>query len=261
MDDPNHAEVGQVTKPVAPAPRGTAPGPVIDHERRDRVALPDRGGRHVAPRPDRPRLHLRPLIGLFGLVLFMVAIGILLIRVINQSQPAVEKGAQPSSTEELPPPVASGGFAVAGNLLRNWSFEADTDGWQRIGSARLSRELGGRTSGSSAFVQASSTGPSTVGMAAPAIAQVHAGEVYEASAWVRSGTPGVRVIVSLVVTTGQGGRDASTAKAVTAANPGWVRVDVDHRVKTAGVLSFEVSLQNARLGEGLLVDEVTVHRG
>src|SRR6266511_2983205 len=218
MDDPNHAEVGQVTKPVAPAPRGTAPGPVIDHERRDRVALPDRGGRHVAPRPDRPRLELRP-------------------------------------------PVASAGFAVAGNLLRNWSFEADTDGWQRIGSARLSRELGGRTSGSSAFVQASSTGPSTVGMAAPAIAQVHAGEVYEVSVWVRLGTPGVRVIVSLVVTTGQGGRDASTAKAVTAANPGWVRVDVDHRVKTAGVLSFEVSLQNARLGEGLLVDEVTVHRG
>jgi hypothetical protein len=240
---------------------GTARGPVINQERRDRVALPDRGGRHVAPRPDRPRLHLRPLIGLFGLVLFMVAIGILLIRVINQSQPATGKGAaQPASTEELPPPVASGGFAVAGNLLRNWSFETDTEGWQRIGAARLSRELGGRTSGSCAFVQASATGPSTVGMAAPNVVQVHAGEVYEASAFVRSGTPGLRVVVSLVVT-GQRGREVSSERAVTAANPGWVRVDVDHRVRAAGVLSFEVSLQNARLGEGLLVDEVTVHRG
>lgn len=261
MDDPNRAEVGQVTQPVGPPSMGPAPGPVIDQERRDRVALPDRGGRHVAPRPDRPRLHLRPLIGLFGLVLFMVAIGILLIRVINQSQPAAEKGAgQPPSSEELPPPVASGGFAVAGNLLRNWSFETDTEGWQRIGAARLSRELGGRTSGSSAFVQASSTGPSTVGMAAPSIAQVHAGEVYEATAWVLSGTPGLRLNVSLVVT-GPGGREVSTERAVTAANTDWVRVDVDHRVKTAGVLSLEVSLQDAKLGEGLLVDEVVVHRG
>src|SRR5919197_3467190 len=260
MDDPNRAEVGQVTQPIGPPSTGPAPGPVINQERRDRVALPDRGGRHVAPRPDRPRLHLRPLIGLFGLVLFMVAIGILLIRVINQSQPGERGAGQPASTEELPPPVASGGFAVAGNLLRNWSFETDTEGWQRIGAARLSRELGGRTSGSSAFVQASATGPGTVGMAAPNVVQVHAGEVYEASAFVRSGNPGLRVVVSLVVT-GPGGREVSSERAVTAANPGWVRVDVDHRVKAAGVLSFEVSLQNAKLGEGLLVDEVTVHRG
>jgi hypothetical protein len=206
-------------------------------------------------------LHLRPLIGLFGLILFMVAIGVLLIRVINQSQPAAEPGtARPASTEQLPPPVASGSFAAAGNLLHNWSFETDTSGWQRIGAARLSRELGGRTSGSSAFVQASATGPSRVGVAAPDIAQVHAGEVYEASVWVRSGIPGMRVTVGLVVT-GQGGRDGTTEQAVTAANPGWVRVDVDHRVKAAGVLSFEVTLENARLGEGLLVDEVTIHQG
>jgi hypothetical protein len=238
---------------------GAAPRPVVNQERRDRVMLPDRGGRHAAPRPDRPRLHLRPLIGLLGLVVFMVAIGILLIRVINQSQEAVDKSAQPATTEQLPPPVASGGFAAAGNLLRNWSFETDTEGWQRVGSARLSRELGGRTSGSSAFVQASATGPSRVGMAAPDIAQVGRGDVYEAAAWVRSGTPGMRVTVNLVVA-GQGGREVSAERAVTAANPGWVRIDVDHRVKTAGVLSFEVTLDNARLGEGLLVDEVTVRR-
>jgi hypothetical protein len=260
MDDPNHAELGQATQPGGPASLGAASGPVVDQERRDRVVLPDRGGRHAAPRPDRPRLHLRPLIGLLGLVLFMVAIGILLIRVINQSQTAVDRGAtRTATTEELPPPVASGGFAVAGNLLRNWSFETDTEGWQRIGSARLSRELGGRTSGSSAFVQASATGPSRDGMAAPDIAQVGKGDVYEASAWVRSGTPGMRVTVNLVVT-GQGGREVSSERAVTAANPGWVRIDVDHRVKAAGVLSFEVTLDNTRLGEGLLVDEVTVRQ-
>jgi hypothetical protein len=260
MDEPNRAEIGQVTQPVGQASVGPASGPVSDQESRDRLALPDRGGRHVAPPPDRPRLHLRPLIGLLGLVLFMVAIGILLIRVINQSQEAVGKdAAKPISTEQLPPPVATGGLAAARNLLRNWSFETDTEGWQRVGTARLSRELGGRTSGSSAFVQASATGPSRVGMAAPDIVQVRPGEVYEASAWVRSGTPGMRVVVSLVVT-GQGGREATSEPAVTAANPGWVRVDVDHRAKSAGALSFEVTLDNAKLGEGLLVDEVTVRR-
>jgi hypothetical protein len=260
MDDPNHAEVGQVTQPSGPASMGAAPRPVVSQERRDRVVLPDRGGRHAAPRPDRPRLHLRPLIGLLGLVLFMVAIGILLIRVINQSQTATDKGAaQSATTGRLPPPVARDGFAAAGNLLPNWSFENDTEGWQRVGAARLSRELGGRTSGSSAFVQVSATGPSRVGMAAPDIVQVGRGDVYEAAAWVRSGTPGLRVTVSLVVT-GKGGREVSTERAVTAANPGWVRIDVDHRAKQAGALSFEVTLDNARLGEGLLVDEVTVRK-
>lgn len=260
MDDPSRAEVGQVTQPVRPASVGAKPGPAGDQERRDRVALPDRGGRHAAPQPDRPRLHLRPLIGLLGLVLFMVAIGILLIRVINQSQEAVDKGgSQTAPTEQLPPPVASGGFAAAGNLLRNWSFEQDTEGWQRVGSARLTRELGGRTSGSSAFVQAAATGPSRVGIAAPDIVQVRRGEVYDATAWVRSGTPGMRVTVALVVN-GQGGREAAAERAVTASDPGWVRVDVEHRAKAGGVLSLEVTLENAKLGEGLLVDEVIVHQ-
>ena len=84
MDEPNRAEIGQVTRGAGQASMGQAPGPVTDQEEPDRSVLPDRGGRHAAPRPDRPRLHLRPLIGLLGLVLFMVAIGILLIRVINR---------------------------------------------------------------------------------------------------------------------------------------------------------------------------------
>jgi Carbohydrate binding domain len=260
MDEPNRAEVGQVTRPVAQAPTGQAPGPVSDQEGRDHVVVPDRGGRHAAPRPDRRRLHLRPLIGLLGLVVFMVAIGILLIRVINQSQEVVGKeAATPTTTGQLPPPVSTGGFAAARNLLRNWSFETDTEGWQRIGAARFSRELGGRTSGSSAFVQASATGADRAGIAAPDIVQVRPGEVYEASAWVRSGTPGLRVVVSLVVS-GPEGRERSSEAAVTAADPGWVRVDVDHRAKIAGALSFEVTLDRAKSGEGLLVDEVTVRR-
>jgi hypothetical protein len=260
MDEPNRAEIGQVTRGAGQASMGQAPGPVTDQEEPDRSVLPDRGGRHAAPRPDRPRLHLRPLIGLLGLVLFMVAIGILLIRVINQSQDAVgEDAATQATTGQLPPPVATGGLAAGRNLLRNWSFETDTEGWERIGAARLSRELGGRTSGSSAFVQASATGPSHVGMVAPDIVQVRPGEVYEASAWVRSGTPGLRAVVSLVVN-GQEGREASSEPAVTAADPDWVRVDVEHRAKSAGALSFEVTLGNAKVGEGLLVDEVIVRR-
>jgi Carbohydrate binding domain len=261
MDEPNRADIGQVTKPLGQRSTGPAPEPAGEQERRDPMALPDRGGRHAAPRPDRPRLHLRPLIGLLGLVLFMIAIGILLIRVINQSQHVVGKEAATpaATTAALPPPVSTGGLAATRNLLRNWSFETDTEGWQRVGAARFSRELGGRTSGSSAFVQASTTGPSRAGIAAPDIVQVRPGEVYEASAWVRSGTPGLRVVVSLVVD-GQGGRERSSQAAVTAADPGWVRVDIDHRAKTAGALSLEVTLDHPKSGEGMLVDEVTVRR-
>jgi hypothetical protein len=259
MDNPNRAEVGPLDRSAGSPSLGTAQGPGLEQERRDRVALPDRGGRHAAPRPDRPRMHVRPLIGLFGLVLFVVAIAVPLVRVITDTQEATgQTGATTAPGDDIPP-VESGTFATTGNLLRNWSFEEDTSGWQRVGSARLSRELGGRTSGSSAFVQAAATGPSRVGVAAPEITQVKPGETYEASAWVRSGTPGMRVTLSLVVN-GQGTREATPKTAETAANPGWVRIDVEHRVKAAGALALEVSLENAKQGEGLLVDEVIVRR-
>jgi hypothetical protein len=260
MDNPNRAEAGPLDRAAGPPPLGAVQGPGPEQERRGRVVLPDRGGRHAAPRPDRPRLHVRPLIGLFGLVLFVVAIAIPLVRVITDTQEATERsGGAPTPSEEFPPPVETGGFASTGNLLRNWSFEQDTSGWQRLGSARISRELGGRTSGSSVFVQAAATGPSRVGVTAPGIAQVKPGEVYEATAWVRSGTAGLRVALSLVVN-GQGAREATPKAAVTAADPGWVRVDVEHRVKAGGALALEVVLENAKQGEGLLVDEVVVRR-
>jgi hypothetical protein len=192
-------------------------------------------------------------------VLFVAAIAIPLVRVITDSQEATDRsGTSPPASETLPPPVDTGGFASTANLLRNWSFEQNTSGWQRIGSARVSRELGGRTSGSSVFVQASATGPSRVGIAAPGITQVKPGEVYEATAWVRSGTSGLRVSLSLVVN-GQV-REATPKAAVTAADPDWVRVDVEHRVKAGGALALEVTLENAKQGEGLLVDEVVVRR-
>jgi hypothetical protein len=259
MDNPKRAEAGPLDRPPGLPPLGAVQGAGPEQERRDRVVLPDRGGRHAAPRPDRPRLHVRPLIGLVGLVLFVVAIAIPLVRVITDTQEATGRsGASTPPAEEFPPPVETGGFASTGNLLRNWSFEQDTSGWQRIGSARVSRELGGRTSGSSVFVQAAATGPSRVGVTAPGIAQVKPGEVYEATAWVRSGTPGMRVTLSLVVS-GQA-RESTPKAAVTAADPGWVRVDVEHRVKAAGAMALEVILENARQGEGLLVDEVIVRR-
>jgi hypothetical protein len=258
MDNPNRAEVGPLDRPAGPPRLGAVEGPGPEQERRDPVVLPDRGGRHAAPRPDRPRLHIRPLIGLFGLVLFVAAIAIPLVRVINDTQEATGQATDNSAPGvDLPPVETGGGFTSTGNLLGNWSFEQDTSGWQRIGSARISRELGGRTSGSSVFVQAAVTGPSRVGVTAPDIIKVRAGDVYEASAWVRSGTAGLRVSLNLVVT-GQGPREVTPKTAVTVANPEWVRVDVEHRVKAAGTLALEVVLENAKQGQGLLVDEVTV---
>jgi hypothetical protein len=260
MDNPNRAEAGPLDRPAGPPRLGAVEGAGPEQERRDRVVLPDRGGRHAAPRPDRPRLHVRPLIGLFGLVLFVAAIAIPLVRVINDTQEATgQTTANSAPGGDIPPVETGGAFTPISNLLGNWSFEQDTRGWQRIGSARVSRELGGRTSGSSVFVQAAVTGPSRVGVTAPDVVQARAGDVYEASAWVRSGTPGMRVTLSLVVN-GQGTREVTPKTAVTAADPGWVRVDVEHRVKAAGVLALEVVLENAKQGEGLLVDEVIVRR-
>jgi hypothetical protein len=260
MDNPNRAEVGPLDRPTGPPRLGAVQGPGPEEERRDPVVLPDRGGRHAAPRPDRPRLHVRPLVGLFGLVLFVVAIAIPLVHVINDTQEATGQTTITSAPAvDLPPVETGGGFTSTGNLLSNWSFEQDTSGWQRIGSARVSRELGGHTSGSSVFVQAAVTGPSRVGVTAPDITKVRAGDVYQASAWVRSGTPGMRVTLSLVVN-GQGPREVTSKTAATPAAPKWVRVEVEHRVKAAGTLALAVVLENAKQGEYLLVDEVIVRR-
>src|SRR4029453_18756363 len=123
MDNPNRAEVGPPDRPAEPAWLGAVQGPGPQQERRDRVVPPDRGGRHVAPRSDRPRLHVRPLVGLFGLVLFVVAIAIPLVDVINDTQQATgQTTATSPPAVALPPVETGGGFTSTGNLLSHWSF-------------------------------------------------------------------------------------------------------------------------------------------
>jgi hypothetical protein len=83
--------------------------------------------------------------------------------------------------------------------------------------------------------------------------------VYDATVWVRSGTPGVRVALSLVVTH-DGTSETSQTVARTVPDPRWQRMDVAHRVTKPGTLAVQVIVEGVSQGQGLLVDEVVVRQ-
>ncbi|HYT26398.1 MAG TPA: hypothetical protein VEP73_07970 [Actinomycetota bacterium] len=201
--------------------------------------------------------------GVLGLVVALLVVGVPLARMIGKAQQTPSRtgsdaSVPPASGSTAPPqgPVPT----AVGNLLSNWSFEQDLSGWQGVGPVSVVRELGGRTSGSSAFVQATTNGRTPVGIvAASVVPEARAGVVYEASVWVRSGTPGLEVALSLVVTHG-GTKEASRTVAETVSDPRWLRVDVAHRVTAPGTLAVQVTADGLSQGEGFLVDEVTVRQ-
>jgi len=170
--------------------------------------------------------------------------------------PAVGSVATPLAGPTSRPP----GAGAFGNLVVNWSFEQDLNGWRVLGEADPSREPQGRTSGSCASVRARGPKPGRVGLALPAVVpSVAKGERYVASAWVRSTAPGQRVALRLVGT----GPGAESSRAITTTLPGlaWRRVIVDHTVATATDLTLEVTADGVPAGDALLIDEVVVRRG
>jgi hypothetical protein len=180
-----------------------------------------------------------------------------------------------SSAEEAPGPAPAGDAAATtakggptsrplgpgsfGNLVVNWSFEQDLNGWQVLGEADTSREPQGRTSGSCASVRARGPEPGRVGLALPEVVPTAGkGQRYVASAWVRSSAAGQRVTVRLA---GAGGREVSRTTATTLPGLAWKRVIVDHTVATAGPLRLEIVADGVPAGDALLVDEVVVRQG
>lgn len=264
MDDPDYPSSREpASERLHPAPWGSKPPPPSESRSQAQIVVPDRGGRHAAPKPDRSRVEVRSVMGVLGLVVAMIVVGVPLTRMISAAQRPASKAnvdatapVAGTSTPEAPGPVPT----AVGNLLANWSFERDLSGWQRLGPANVTRELGGRTSGSSALVQATTAGPAPVGIVAPSVVpQARAGAVYDATVWVRSGTPGVRVALSLVVTH-DGTSETSQTVARTVPDPRWQRMDVAHRVTKPGTLAVQVIVEGVSQGQGLLVDEVVVRQ-
>jgi len=264
MDDPDHLSSREpASEPVRPVLRGSTPLPPRESRSETQIAVPDRGGRHAAPKPDRSRLGVRSVMGVLGLVVAVIVVGVPLTRMISEAQQTAARSKADATapvtgttTPQAPGPVPT----AVGNLLANWSFERDLSGWQRVGPSNVTRELGGRTSGSSALVQATTTGPVQVGIVAPSVVpQARAGAVYDATVWVRSGTPEVRVVFSLVVTH-EGTKEASQTVARTVSDPRWQRMDVAHRVAVPGTLAVQVTVEGVSQGQGLLVDEVVVRQ-
>lgn len=212
-------------------------------------------GRHLAPGRQYPNRWLA-ILGVLPLVL----VAVLLIRMNGAGQ---EPKGQPAAATTLdvlgPPPTPPARPAAFGNLISNWSFEQDLHGWAAVGPATASRELQGRTSGSSAAVRTTGDQPERVGLVLlKAVPSARPGSRYVASAWVRSTPPGLKVTLRLVATGG------GSSQAVTTTPPGdrWGRVTVAHTVAGAQApLDLLVTASAVRPGEALLIDEVELRSG
>jgi hypothetical protein len=216
-------------------------------------------GRHEAPRGSVGG----PAGAAIGIVVAAVVVaGVLATWLISSAKEAPD---QSSATAAVPtqggPTSRPPGPGAFGNLVGNWSFEQDLDGWQVLGAADASREPQGRTSGSSASVRARGPEPGQVGLAlAEVVGTAEKGQRYVASAWVRSSASGQRVTVRLVGGAG-GGKEVSKKTAATLPGLEWRRVIVDHTVAGAGPLKLEIVADGVPAGDALLVDEVVVRLG
>jgi hypothetical protein len=216
-------------------------------------------GRHLAPRRQYPNRWLA-ILGMLPVVLVTV----LLIRMIGAGEQPTRQAVTTSSTLDLlgPLPTPPPGPAAFGNLVRNWSFEQDLNGWGVVGLATANREPQGRTSGSSAAVRSTGGQPQRIGLVLlKVVPSARQGSRYVASAWVRSTPPGLKVTLRLVAT-GGGGSQASEAVATTLPGDRWGRITVAHKV-TAAQANVDLLITAAAVqpGEALLVDEVELRNG
>ena len=218
-------------------------------------------GRHLAPRRQYPNRWLA-ILGILPVVLVTV----LLFRMIGAGEQPNRQAVTTSSTLDLlgPLPTAPPGPAAFGNLVRNWSFEQDLNGWGVVGPATASREPQGRTSGSSAAVRSTGGQPQRIGLVLlKVVPSARQGSRYVASAWVRSTPPGLKVTLRLAATGGGGGQ-GEASQAVTTTLPGnqWDRVTIAHRVAAAQAsLDLQITAAEVQPGEALLIDEVELRRG
>jgi hypothetical protein len=194
----------------------------------------------------------------------VVLVAVLLIRLIGAGQEPKAQSAAATSTLDVlgPPPTPPARPSAFGNLISNWSFEQDLRGWGVIGPATASRELQGRTSGSSAALRATGGQPERVGLVLlKAVPSARRGGRYVASVWVRSTPPGLKVTLRLVA---WGGGSSQASQAVASTPPGdrWGRVRVAHTVATAQAsLDLQITAAAVGRGEALFIDEVELRRG
>jgi hypothetical protein len=218
--------------------------------------LPDRvHGRHEAPR----RTFGGPTGAAIAVVAASVALAGVLATWLISSAKEPDAPARAESSNLAGPTSRAPGPSAYGNLVANWSFEQDLDGWQVLGPADGSREPQGRTSGSCASVRARGPAPARIGLALPEVApDAGKGQRYVASAWVRSSAPGQQVTLRLVRA---GGKEASKTTVTTLPGLAWKRVIADHTVATAGPLTLELVADAVPAGETLFADEVVVRLG
>jgi hypothetical protein len=225
----------------------------------DGWSRPTRGRHARNRRTRRVQAGIRVAVGL--LVLVLLAGLVQTVRLIRAdggpSRPAAQAAPGPAEVPttgltQRPPP----GSGTSSNLVLNWSFEKDLSGWQVLGPAKATHEVGGRTSGSSARIAATGSGP--IGLRAPGlVVGAPTGRRYVATIWISSSTPGTRVAARLISIAG-GKQTVKVVVGVIQPGSRWSMIRVAHTVPAANAtVSFEVTTP----GRSLVIDEVTVREG
>jgi hypothetical protein len=158
----------------------------------------------------------------------------------------------PARPSAQPPP----GSGVLGNLVLNWSFEQDLRGWTVLGPATGDRQVGGRTSGSAARIDAKAGAKGVIGLALPAVvADAQAGKHYVATVWIQSTNAGLPVTLRLISSPPSGQPEVAQRVVQLDKETRWTKGIVAGDVKVNGSsVRFEVTTS----ARSLVLDEVTI---
>jgi hypothetical protein len=146
------------------------------------------------------------------------------------------------------------------NLLANASFENGTQGWKRLGKARLTRSTEATEGGWSLRILADPAAGGTVGITVPDATLTKLHGRYHTNAWVRPSAPDTTVTIGLREYRKGKPVPGSNTVGWTADNAGWRQFGAIHMASATGSrLALEIMARHLPPGGWLDVDQVVLH--
>jgi caspase domain-containing protein/carbohydrate binding protein with CBM4/9 domain len=221
-----------------------------------------------APRPARQASSRRPIAIAAALAAIAVVV---IVAIIALSGGGSSGGANGPSTTTA---VNASDKIPAGNLLKNPSFEQNTDGWDTFQEgvpdehAQLSREQAADAPDGHQVVRVSATGPKefTIDDAGDTVHRSAAGQPYSASAWVKATdeTDGQKACLVLRERNADGSKEYDDYSGLRLSTAAYRQVRVVHTARASGNridVYLDMPRSNGSAGDSIYADAISLTPG